>query len=339
MSAAEGGEFHALDKEAADYVSAHALEEYLSNAVDVAIQQRSDRPLEVIVEHLQKVLEQGGGGAGKPALKTLPSRGMDRAGAAGRGADGPLSLDIHVKARSQENPQYPQRLPVADDAVRWTYEWPGYAPEAWTHQVVLDNSRDAPTGHKWADPPDASSMREELNQRTTFATAGGVAASFAEGLDFDDAGRPLNPVGRTGMSDRGLLGKWGSNHAADPIVTRFHPESGQLQVVAIQRKDTLQWAIPGGMVDAGEAVSVTVKREFTEEAGAIEDPEERAHFEKDVEALFTNGKQVYRGYVDDPRATDHAWMETTAFHFHCSPEIGRRLPLKAGDDAGQVSDR
>ena len=26
--------------------------------------------------------------------------------------------------------------------------------------------------------------------------------------------------------------------------------------------------------------------------------------------------QVYRGYVDDPRNTDNAWMETVAFNFH-----------------------
>ena len=29
-----------------------------------------------------------------------------------------------------------------------------------------------------------------------------------------------NPIGRTGMTGRGLLGRWGPNHAADPIVTR-----------------------------------------------------------------------------------------------------------------------
>ena len=34
-------------------------------------------------------------------------------------------------------------------------------------------------------------------------------------------GRPRNPVGRTGITGRGQLGKWGPNHAADPIVTRF----------------------------------------------------------------------------------------------------------------------
>ena len=34
-------------------------------------------------------------------------------------------------------------------------------------------------------------------------------------------GLPQNPVGRTGMKSRGTLGKWGPNHAADPVVTRL----------------------------------------------------------------------------------------------------------------------
>lgn len=106
------------------------------------------------------------------------------------------------------------------------------------------------------------------------------------------SGRPLNPMGRTGLADRGLLGKWGPNHAADPIVTRYHPTTGQLQVVAIQRKDTGQWALPGGMVDPGECVSQTVLREFTEEAGNIEDLHERADFERLTAELFRNGGQV-----------------------------------------------
>lgn len=32
---------------------------------------------------------------------------------------------------------------------------------------------------------------------------------------------PRNVAGRTGISGRGLLGRWGVNHAADPIVTRW----------------------------------------------------------------------------------------------------------------------
>ena len=29
-----------------------------------------------------------------------------------------------------------------------------------------------------------------------------------------------NPIGRTGVCGRGLLGRWGPNHAADSVVTR-----------------------------------------------------------------------------------------------------------------------
>ena len=39
-----------------------------------------------------------------------------------------------------------------------------------------------------------------------------------------------------------------------------------------------------------------------------------------MEQLFSRGKVVYQGYVDDPRNTDNAWMETTATHFHISTD-------------------
>lgn len=41
---------------------------------------------------------------------------------------------------------------------------------------------------------------------------------------------PLNPIGRTGVRGRGVLGRWGPNHAADPIVTRWkRNETGEIQ--------------------------------------------------------------------------------------------------------------
>ena len=33
--------------------------------------------------------------------------------------------------------------------------------------------------------------------------------------------------------------------------------------------------------------------------------------------------QIYRGYVDDPRNTDNAWMETVVMHFH--DECGEKV--------------
>ena len=265
---------------------------------------------------------QSGGGQGPPPPKKARSQAPPQ----------------HKKARSQENPQYIQRIRVVDEKVDWMVPWEGYDPPDFTHTNVLKSARanadDLATTLKWADPEDVKCIHNELKGRVTY-DKDGERTTVGNVIKFKD-GRPLNCIGRTGLKGRGLLGKWGPNQAADPIVTRYDPETGHLQMVAIQRGDVGQWAIPGGMVDARENVSVTLVREFTEEAGNIQDLEEKAKFDTMIDTLFANGIMVYRGYVDDPRNTDNAWMETTAFHFHCSPDIATGLNLQPGDDAVKV---
>jgi len=237
-----------------------------------------------------------------------------------------LAPSLHVKARGP-HPRYPDRFPVPDTKVPWSSTWLEYNPTRFTAAGVLSQDCTVKSGG-WADPADPSKLS---------AADWAARTSYEGAICYGDQGVPRNPCGRTGLAERGALGKWGPNHAADPIVTRYDPKRPQqLQMVAIKRKDTGEWAIPGGMVDPGEAVSATVKREFTEEAGDITDAAERARFEELTAKLFQNDKVVYRGYVDDPRNTDHAWMETTALHFHCDEELGRMLPLNAGDDAADV---
>ena len=90
------------------------------------------------------------------------------------------------------------------------------------------------------------------------------------------------------------------------------------------------------MVDAGENVSATVRREFMEEAldSTGKGKENAVEMEKMVNEFFKNGRQIYAGYVDDPRNTDISWMETVAFLFHdeTGDSVGK-LKLQAGDDA------
>ena len=53
-----------------------------------------------------------------------------------------------------------------------------------------------------------------------------------------------------------------------------------------------------------------------------------------IECCFTCnsvGFQVYSGYVDDPRNTDNAWLETVAYNFHDETgEYVGQLRLHAG---------
>ncbi|XP_030649806.1 ADP-ribose pyrophosphatase, mitochondrial [Chanos chanos] len=248
---------------------------------------------------------------------------------------------LHVKARC---PLYPgsdtRRFPVPDDKVKWETEWPEYSPVNYTAPIVLKRP-------VWADP-DIGSFTPRFN-----SLDGSVDRRSHVGEYRVKNGRPLNPQGRTGVIGQGLLGRWGPNHAADPIVTRWKRDSAGrrvihatsklplLQFVSIKRKDCGEWAIPGGMVDPGELVSLTLQREFSEEAlNSLEaSPQEKEKILERITKLFnSSGLQVYKGYVDDPRNTDNSWMETVAVNFH--DETGNsvsELPLQAGDDAGQVS--
>ena len=237
---------------------------------------------------------------------------------------------LHTNSRSN-HPAYPDRTPVSDKNVDWYKFWDDYAPKWFNHATVLDN--DYTIKEKgWADPQDYQKAYYIVTKRKSFEY-GNQRNKIDDWMCFSEHELPINPIGRTGIWGRGLLGKWGPNQAADPIVTR--KIQGKYQMVAILRKDLNVWAIPGGMVDDGEQINQTLKREFQEEAA---NKPELIPLLKNIFSKKTS-KLIYRGYVDDPRNTDNAWIETTAKHYHCDDNIATQLDnigLKAGSDARTV---
>ncbi|RMX42269.1 hypothetical protein pdam_00009856 [Pocillopora damicornis] len=251
---------------------------------------------------------------------------------------------IHHKARATPYPQSTvKRFQVPDDNVPWEVDLPDYSPVNYTAPIVLKKP-------PWADY-DLMSMHPSARPALAYNRLDDEykvnRASHMGPYRVKD-GLPLNPMGRTGVVGRGLLGRFGPNHAADPIVTRWKRTSGGvmldggkkvLEFVAIQRRDNSQWAIPGGMVEPGQVVTQVLKAEFGEEAMAklsVTDAE-REKISRQIDRLFHNGVEVYKGYVDDPRNTDNAWMETVAVNFHDDTgEIFSEFKLQAGDDAAAV---
>lgn len=254
-----------------------------------------------------------------------------------------LRAATHVKARESPYPRSEiQRYSVADAEVPWAANILGdYEPVHYTAPSVK-------RGPVWADPMDPQNIGFNA-----YDPEYKVDRTSHEGEYLVDAesNLPMNPRGRTGILSRGLLGRYGPNHAADPVVTRWLRDDSndlilddagipQMEFVAIKRKDTGEWAIPGGMVDPGENISATLKREFGEETMAsLELPEEQLQqLRADVDRVFKDGTLVYCGYVDDHRNTDCAWMETTCVNFHDeSGRITKHFKLTAGDDAGDVA--
>ncbi|XP_029650951.1 ADP-ribose pyrophosphatase, mitochondrial isoform X2 [Octopus sinensis] len=253
-----------------------------------------------------------------------------------------ISIKMHTNCRGGLYPRTKDiyRFDVPDDKVSWDVEYKEYQPVDYTAESVLQQP-------PWADP-DIRKSSEPIKIKWNSLDNNIDRQTFGKKYDIYNH-VPRNPHGRTGIIGRGLLGRWGPNHAADPIITRWkvvdgHKVKGQdgkpvLQFIAIQRRDTGDWAIPGGMVDAGELVTTTLQREFSEEAlNALNlTPEKRDKLRKCLKVFFKNGKEVYKGYVDDIRNTDNSWIETVAMNFHDDNGTSvANLALTAGDDAVSV---
>ena len=215
---------------------------------------------------------------------------------------------LHFKSRTEKGVGYPDRFPVPDNKVRWDSEFPEYQPPYHVDQIVISND-ESKSEKGWAHPEDIADVDSNSIQ------------SYEPHIQFDDEGYPRNPRGRTGITGRGLLGKWGANFAADPIIT-CTSDVGEMKLLVIRRVDTGEWALPGGMVDKGEVLSQAASRELKEEAG--------------VDIDLSTATKVYEGYVDDPRNTDNAWMETAAYHFQLGYEEAQKISMEAGDDANDV---
>lgn len=195
---------------------------------------------------------------------------------------------------------YAHRMHVPNELKRWDVEWSDYNPPQFTSEWV----RTTGIEHGVSDP--------ESPTEVNFSTR----PSFVEGgYDVDQHDHPRNPMGRQGIAGRGDLAKWGPNQAADPVVIAVDSETGDRKILLVRRKDTGQWALPGGMVDPGERVSKTARRELWEEAN--------------IDLGEMEGEVIYEGYVDDPRNTDNSWMETTARRF----VINHTPDATGGDDA------
>jgi len=189
----------------------------------------------------------------------------------------------------------------------WRFRLTRYTPKYVVDPSVIDHDEQVkPDG--WAHPEDFSKVDiREL-------------VSYVGKVKLGGDGKPTNPFRRTGYTGRGLLGRWGANMARDSLVTRRNPQTGHLEMLVIKRRDNEQWAIPGGFLKNGEVGSAAGIRELEEESGVNLD-------------MAQGSRELYRGYMDDPRNTDNAWIETVATWKHLPDDVASRLNPHAGDDA------
>ncbi|XP_028925185.1 transient receptor potential cation channel subfamily M member 2 isoform X2 [Ornithorhynchus anatinus] len=248
----------------------------------------------------------------------------------------------HVNARHFLYPNSTvMRFPVPNEKVPWEREFQIYDPPFYT----------AERKEKATSDPLGTSL-EALSQINYNTVDGLINRQSFHGPYVVQDGLPLNPMGRTGLRGRGSLSCFGPNHALHPVITRWRRNldggicrksiKKMLEILVVKHSLSEHWALPGGSLEPGEMLPRKLKRILSQE------------FWQYFENLLKQGAEVYKGYVDDPRNTDNAWIETVAINVHfedqndlelkrlnshlqgCDPEVSirwqvvdKRIPLYA----------
>ncbi|KAG9271648.1 transient receptor potential cation channel subfamily M member 2-like [Astyanax mexicanus] len=132
-----------------------------------------------------------------------------------------------------------------------------------------------------------------------------------------------NPAGRTGIKGRGALKSLGPNHIVDPVITRT--EGGVLEFLALWDQAEGCWKFPGGPAKSGENLPDRLKTTLGVKL-----------YQQIKGKMESGAKEVFKGYVDDSRNTDNAWVETTVITVHVD---WRSMLAGNGSKMGSMSEQ
>ncbi|KAG8135858.1 hypothetical protein E2320_008837 [Naja naja] len=215
-----------------------------------------------------------------------------------------LFILSHVSSR---NLLYPKstaiRFPVPDEKVPWETEFDIYNPPFYSSETQEDIT-----------PNFLRDNLENLSRINFNSLDGEINRQSFHGTYTVEGGLPLNPMGRTGLRGQGILRFFGPNHALHPVVTRWRRNvdgsiyrknlKKMLEVLVVNFPFLDNWALLGGSLEPGEALPQKIKQVL------------RREFWPQFQKLLNQGTEIYKGYVDDPRNTDNAWIETVAISVH-----------------------
>jgi len=210
-----------------------------------------------------------------------------------------------------------QRCELTPEQTNWGNEYKEYNPVYYVSPYVLFFGPSCPVFadynvFKWAHP---EVLQDAIDQDL-------LAPSYHG--DYMVDGTPQNPVRRTGIIGRGMLGHWGPNLARDQVITRWRRDDSMaridrkgrplLEVLVCKKFSSDCWALPGALRRPGDLINPIVMRVL-----GIDDKDynERNDVLKEVEeTLIARSVVIYQGCTFDDRDTDNAWMESEVAHFH-----------------------
>ena len=136
-----------------------------------------------------------------------------------------------------------------------------------------------------------------------------------EGKYLTQNNQPLNPAGRTGISGKGKLARWGPNYVSIPIISRqITGLTDDAPFEVIMQKDSNDVLL---LPEVSSCRDIGLPDEMRELLNTVDEPtEENVKMCKRVNKIIKSGVVIYRGYLDSEYNTDNSWMECLVTSYH-----------------------
>jgi len=202
-----------------------------------------------------------------------------------------IADDFHLKIRGAKPAQYPQRHRIPIDESNWKFPCPDYNPSYYVDPFVIENDK-YKNDNGWAHSED----------KVEFEKIEGIDKEI---VTYED-GYPLNPRGRTGLTGRGLLGRWGPNPYVVLVVTRFNEETDKIEILLNDSENEIR--LTENFVNFGESFDETAKGYLNK----------MFDFDLDISSI----PMLYNDYLYDYMQTDNAWIVARSYLIFFDEKLG-----------------
>uniref|UniRef100_A0A5S6QK72 Uncharacterized protein n=1 Tax=Trichuris muris TaxID=70415 RepID=A0A5S6QK72_TRIMR len=212
-------------------------------------------------------------------------------------------LNACLCGKEMDKPQAPD---VPENFLPWTTDYPGYNATKW----------DAVCPFEHCDPEISNpDFHPKFNEKDGNVNRRRAGASKKSGSYLIHDELPLNPAGRTGLTGRGMLPRYGPNHLV--AVVFIWESKGNLSLLKRSSNSSYEDSLFAGFVDDPDKHPLPHHLYKAAKEGLMHKYDDAERIGKIMKKQKKKFIRLLAGSIPSQLETDNAWIELTVFVIPC----------------------
>uniref|UniRef100_A0A5S6QK49 Uncharacterized protein n=2 Tax=Trichuris muris TaxID=70415 RepID=A0A5S6QK49_TRIMR len=217
-----------------------------------------------------------------------------------------LEESIPTACPSGQEIKRPDAPDVPENFQPWATDYPGYNATKWDEVCRFED----------CDPEISNpDFHPKFNEKDGNVNRRRAGATKKCGSYLIQHGLPLNPAGRTGLTGRGMLPRYGPNHLV--AVVFIWKTKGNLSLLKRSSNSTYRESLFTGFVDDPDKYPLPHQLYTTVNESLMHEYKDYKKVKKIIKKAKQNIVKLLAGSIPSELETDNAWTELSFFAIPC----------------------